>query len=186
MKTHHVTLLALGMTVFASSAHAQLVVLGESSAAQCYQYALTGNEGTRTALETCTKAFDALISKRNQAATHVNRGLLYMRKGEEDKADADYLAALDIKPDLTQAYVNHGASLIRQDKYDEALEALNKALSFKDSSTRAEALYNRAIAFDYKKNYKAAYLDLKEVLDIRPDWELAINLLSTYEVKPAG
>lgn len=186
MKTYRLALLALGMTAFAGGAHAQLVVQGKGGAAQCYDYAMAGNEGSRTAISTCTEALDEVISMKDQAATFVNRGVLYMRKGDQEKASADYQAALAIKPNLTQAYVNNGASLIRQKKFDEALASLNTALEDMDSPTRAAALYNRAIALDWKQDYNGAYRDLKAALAIKPEWDAALNLISRYEVRSAG
>ena len=186
MKTYRLALLVLGIASFAGSAQAQLIVVGKGSAGQCYDYALRENQGTRTAIETCSRSFDEVISQRDRAATYVNRGLLYMRKGDQDLAMADYTAALKINPDLTQAYVNQSASFIRQNKFDEALEALNIALEDKESPTRSAALYNRAIVLDWKEDYKGAYKDLKAALAIKPDWEPALNLISRYEVRPAG
>jgi tetratricopeptide (TPR) repeat protein len=186
MKKNYIALIVLGLTTFAGSAQAQLVVQGKGDAARCYDYAITGNKGSRTAIETCSDAFRTVISRKDRAATHVNRGVLYMRKGDQERAMADYTAALDIKPDLIQAYVNQAASLIRQKKYDAALESLNIALENRDSPTRTAALYNRAIILDWKKDYRGAYKDLKEALTIRPEWEPALKLISRYDVRPAG
>ena len=186
MKTYRFALLALGLTAFAGHAQAQLIVLGKGDAAQCYDYAITGNKGSRTALETCSDALDNVISKKDRAATYVNRGLLYMRKGDQEDAMTDYTSAIEINPNLTQAYVNQGASFIRLKKFDAAIEALNTALEDKESPTRAAALYNRAIALDSKGDYKGAYYDLKAALTIQPDWTPALNLISRYEVRPAG
>jgi len=185
MKTYRLAFLALGMTAFASAANAQLVVQGKGGAAQCYDYAMAGNEGSHYAIKTCSRALNEVISQKDKAATFVNRGVLYMRKGDQEKASADYEAALAIRPNLTQAHVNNGASLIRQKKFDEALAALNTALADTDSPTRAAALYNRAIALDWKQDYNGAYRDLKAALDIRPEWDAALNLISRYEVRPA-
>ena len=184
MKFGRLTLIALGLTAFAAPAYAQMVVMGESNAAQCYQYALAGNTGSRSAMKTCTRAFDDVLSQRNRAATHVNRGVLYMRQGDQVKATLDYEAALEIKPNLTQAYVNHAASLIRQEKFDAAIVSLNIALEDSESPTRAAALYNRAVALDAKEDFKGAYYDLKAALAIRPDWEPALGMISRYDVRP--
>lgn len=186
MKTLRLTLLALGFTAFAGAAHAQLVVQGKGDAAECYDYAMVGNEGSRSAIKTCTDALDDILSEKDRAATYVNRGVLHMRKGDQVQATADYKAALAIKPDLTQAYVNQAASLIRQQKFDEALASLNTALEDEDSPTRAAALYNRAITLDSKEDYRGAYRDLKAALAIKPDWDIALDLISRYEVQPAG
>lgn len=186
MKTYHMALFILGTFAFTGTAHAQLVVQGKGSAAQCYDYALAGNKGSRTALETCDEALREILSRKDEAATFVNRGVLYMRKGDQEKAVADYEAALAIRPNLTQAYVNHAASLIRQQKYEAAIISLNRALEDEDSPTRAAALYNRAIALDSQDNYRGAYRDLKAALAIKPDWDIAKKMIARYEVKPAG
>ena len=159
---------------------------GKSNAAQCYQFALVGNNGSQAALKSCSEALDGNLTRRNKAATLVNRGLLYMRKGDQEKATEDYTSALEINPGLTQAHVNQGASLIHQKKFDEAIQSLNTALEDTDSPTRAEALYNRAVALDFKEDYKGAYRDLKAALELKPDWSLALNFISRYEVRSSG
>ena len=186
MKIYRIALLAIGFVAFSGSAHAQLIVQGKGLAAQCYDYAISKNNGSRAAIETCSQAFDGTMSQKDRAATFVNRGVLFMRKGDQEKAMADYAAALEIKPNLTQAHVNRAASLIRQKKFDAAIDALNTALEDQESPTRSAALYNRAIALDWKQDYKGAYYDLKAALAIRPDWEPALRLISRYEVRPAG
>ena len=109
-----------------------------------------------------------------------------MRSGNQELASQDYQSALALNPNLAEAHVNYAASLIRLKKYDAAIESLEKALVDPKSSIRPEALYNRAIIFDYKENYKGAYHDLKAALAIRPNWEPALDLISQYEVRPAG
>lgn len=186
MKTLRLTCLALAMTAFTGAAHAQMVVMGKGDAALCYDYSFTGNGGSRTAIETCTSALDDVLSQKDRAATFVNRGILYMRKGDQLAASADYDAAIAIKPDLTEAYVNYGASLIRQGKYEAALKALNTALEDTESSTRPEALYNRAVVMDQTDRFNEAYRDAKAALTLRPDWKPALDLIDRYEIKPAG
>jgi len=186
MNIYVAALLTLGLSVVSGQAQAQFVVQGKGKAAQCYDYAIRGNIGTRPAIQTCTEGLDENLSQKDRAATHVNRGVLHMRKGDQLNATADYKTALEIKPDLTQAYVNQAASLIRQNKYQEAIDSLNKALEDKESPTRRAALYNRAIALDAQEDYKGAYYDLKAALAIRPDWKPALDLISRYEVRSKG
>lgn len=186
MKTFRLACLALGFTAFAGAAQAQLVVHGKGDAAICYRYAISGNQGSSSAINTCDEAFSDFMTGKDEAATHVNRGVLYMRRGDQDRAVKDYEAALAIRPDLLEAHVNHAASLIRLQKYDAALSSLDKALVDPESPIRPEALYNRAIILDRKENFKGAYRDLKAALVLRPDWEPALNMISRYEVLPSG
>ena len=180
-RTQH-TLLALALLTLPTTASAQLVVVGNGGAAECYQYALSGNMGTRSALSACDGAFTDMLSKTDRAATHVNRGILLMRGGKLERAEADYDRALAIRPDLTEAYVNRGAAQIRQGNYTDAVESLTRSLEDLDSPTRASALYNRAIAHDNLENDRAAYTDLKAAQAIRPEWELVSNMLRRYTV----
>ena len=186
MKILSLTCLSLGFLAFSSAAHAQLVVHGKGDAVICYEYTARGNMGSRSAVATCSDALTQTLSRKDEAATLVNRGILLMRKGDQKRASEDYQAAIKIKPELTEAYVNYGASLIRQGKFEEALGALNVALNDTESTTRPEALYNRAIVLDRQEDYKAAYFDLKEALAIRPGWSPAVALIDRYQVRKAG
>lgn len=177
---------ALAVTAMASTAQAQLLVIGQGDAAVCYQDTIRGNQGSFSAIQTCSAALTQSNSHKDQAATYVNRGVLYMRKGDQVRATQDYRRALKMMPELTEAHINLAASLIRQEKFEEAILSLNAALEDKDGTRRAEALYNRAIAFDWTDDYRGAYFDLKEALALRPDWEPAVKLISRYDVQPAG
>jgi len=168
----------------ASSASAQLVVLGEGDAAQCYNYTKLGNRGSRTAIKICDSALDQTLSVKDRAATHVNRGILQMRKGQQKQAIKDYQSALKIRPNLTEAHVNLGAAFIYLDQLDDALKAINTALEDKDSATRPAALVNRAILYDRQEKYNLAYRDLKAADILKPDWDMIDTLLARYEVMP--
>jgi len=111
-----------------------------------------------------------------------------MRKGDHAAARADFETAIKLNPDLPKFYVNYGAVLIHMHDYDGAVEALDTAIQGLEEKDVHEALYNRAIAYDRKKQYKAAYLDLKRALELRPDWPDAQKAISRYKVdaKPAG
>lgn len=179
--------LTLSATALASTAaQAQLVVIGQGQAAICYQKASLGDQGSTSSIQTCTNALKQPNSTKDIAATYVNRGILHMRKGDQVKAAADYREALERMPQLTEAHINLAASLIRQEKFEEAIVSLNTALEDEAQQRRPEALYNRAIARDWLGDYRGAYFDLKAALKIKPDWKPALDLISGYDVKPAG
>jgi len=127
MKLLGIACLTFGMAAFAGSAQAQLIVYGNGDAAQCYRYASHGNTGSISAIRSCTAAFETYLAPKDVAATHVNRGVLFMRKGDQIRAAEDYEAAIKINPDLAEAYINYAASLIRQEKYDAALTSASAA-----------------------------------------------------------
>jgi len=184
MTLFRATCFSLLFAASASTASAQLVVLGEGAAAQCYRYAIQGNQGSHTAIKTCTEAFGQGIAVKDRAATHVNRGILLMRKEKHTKAIKDYKAALKLRPKLTEAHVNLGAALIHLDELDDALIALNTALEDETSDTRPAALVNRAILYDRQEKYNLAYRDLKAADLLKPDWDMIDNLLARYTLIP--
>ena len=69
---------------------------------------------------------------------------------------------------------------------DDAIEALSKAIALPQTGAVGklpEALFNRSIAYDRNQNYKAAYLDLRRALELRPDWPPALAAIKRYNVK---
>ena len=180
-------LLTLSLTALAAPAAAQLVVIGEGRAQSCYQSALVGDRGTPSAIRTCTEALDDPLTASDKAATYVNRGVLQARRGAYAEANADYERALERNPDLPQIYINQGATLFYLNRDEDALAVLTKALSF-ETDKRPEALYNRALVYNRMGNAKGAYFDLKEALELKPDWQLARDAIQTYTVtrRPAN
>ena len=74
-----VSLLVLASAAASSPAGAQMLVLGETPAASCYQHALSGR-ADRQALSDCDMALETYGElRRNIVATHVNRGIVLMR-----------------------------------------------------------------------------------------------------------
>lgn len=181
-------LLAATLALYPALLHAQTVVIGQGAAQSCYQSALTGNMGSQAAIRTCNDAFDQGMNGRNTTATYVNRGILHMRRGDLDKAIADYEAALDRNPSLIEANINYGVVNFLQGDNALALEAYNTAIALskdkklKGSNKMAEALYNRALVHERMDNAKAAYYDLQAALELKPDWKQARSALERFTV----
>lgn len=178
MKT---ALLATVIALCPALAHAQMVVLGQGAPQACYMSALTGNAGSMTAIRTCTEALDTMMVRSDEAATYVNRGVLLMRRGENDKAVSDYKRALKLQPALPEAYINYGVALFYQGEDTLALDAYNTAISL-ETDKMADVLFNRALVHERMDNPKDAYYDLKAALELRPDWEQARTSLERFTV----
>lgn len=141
--------------------------------------------GSASAIKTCEDALkDEALPLKDLASTHVNTGILYMRGGQYDKAQTHYSQALKLRPRLSEAYINQGANFIYQRDYNVAITALSKSIDL-GTDKMPEALYNRSMAYNGLQNYKAAYLDLKRALELKPDWPLAAKALEIYSVTPA-
>jgi tetratricopeptide (TPR) repeat protein len=54
------------------------------------------------------------------AETYYNRGLAHSKKGELDKAIADYTKAIELKPDYADAYYNRGGAWLRLGEREKA------------------------------------------------------------------
>ena len=176
------TALTLCMSMAAS---AQIVVGGTGAAHSCYQAAKFGNQGSLKTIRECKEALSEFhLSQKDTAATHVNIGVLYMRRGENENAPYHYKKAIDLRPKMAEIYINYGASVIHMGNYNEAVTAINKAIDL-ETVKMPEALYNRAIAYNRLENYKGAYKDLKQALVLKPEWPAAIQALENYTVTRA-
>lgn len=165
----------------ADTASAQIVVQNGGAAQDCYMSTKAGNLGRIGAIRKCETALSESLTNKDLAATHVNLGVLLMRKGDYAKAQTQYARAIEMRPKLSEAYINHAASLVYTGNYTAAVTAINTAIEL-GTEKMPEALYNRAIAYDRLQNYKGAYKDLKQALVLRPDWAPAVSLLSGYQV----
>lgn len=175
------SLIAL-LLLTAPAASAQMVVVGSGAAQSCYQSALEGNPGTSSAIKTCTRALDLDgLQKKDVAATRVNRGVLLMRKGEYERAEADYQVALSLYPDLPEAYINYGVALYHQERLSEAKEAFDTALEI-GSDKDALAHFNRALIFERQDNAPAAYRDYRTASELMPEWEQPKDAMARFTV----
>ncbi len=58
----------------------------------------------------------------------VNRGVMRVRRGRHEAASEDFLAAIALKPQEFQAYVDLAQAFQNRNRLDDALEALNQAI----------------------------------------------------------
>ena len=172
-------IISLGFTV---SASAQVIIQGSGMARECYLKVKMDDPGKASTIRLCEEALSQLtLSQKDQASTHVNVGILYMRKGEYEQAQKNYARAIKMRPKLSEAYINYGASLIYTGDYQKALTALNTAIDL-DTEKKAEAFFNRAMVYDRMQDYKSAYKDLKQALVLKPEWPTALKALDNYTV----
>jgi len=68
------------------------------------------------------------------AEAYYNRGVSYGKKGEYDRAIADFTKALEINPRLAQAYYNRGVAYERKGEYDQAIADYTNALELSPSN----------------------------------------------------
>ena len=154
-----------------ASAQSAVTVIGSGFARMCYEH--SEDEGTSAQnISDCNKALEEeALTARDRAATLVNRGILYMRGRNLSQAMADYDAALKVKPDLAEAYVNKGIALVHMGGRDaDAVSVISQGLQL--NPIRPEvAYYTRGVAHEMLGNARAAYNDYRQAAALKPDWE---------------
>lgn len=174
---------SLGLALcFSGTVFAQSLVIGDGGAQECYYSVKHGDMGRASTIKKCKIALkDPHLSKKDEAATHVNLGILLMRSKKYAEARAQYKKAIDMWPKLSEAYINYAANLIYMGDFDAAIEASNQGIAL-GTKKMPEALFNRAMAYDNLRRYNEAYADLKKALVLRPNWKPVLRAIDNYEI----
>ena len=166
------------------TASAQSLVIGDGGAQECYYSVKHGDPGRASSIKNCKEALrDPNLSVRDEAATHVNLGILLMRTKDFAAARDQYEKALSMRSDLPEAHINYAANLIYLGDYSQAIKSATTSIEL-GTKKMPEALFNRAMAYDNLKRYNEAYADLKKALKLRPNWPPALSAIANYEVAP--
>jgi len=159
--------LSLAMAAPASGAS---IVLGTGLATVCSRAAIAGKSDLKS-IETCTTALETqAMGPRDRAGTYVNRGILKLRRKAYEEARTDFAVALRLEPELGEAYVNWGASLIAENRYAEGLSEIDRGLALGVDEPE-KAWYNRAIAYEGMNDMKSAYFAYRKAAELAPDWQ---------------
>ncbi|MFN7397764.1 MAG: tetratricopeptide repeat protein [Sandaracinobacter sp.] len=175
------TLASLG---WAGTAKAAATILGGSSAGRDCYLAAELKRDTRSSLAVCTRALDVDgLSRRDRAATLVNRGIIHMQARDLESAVQDYRAAIAIEPDLAEAHVNLGIALLHRGGQDQAaIETLTRALEMKPARPEV-ALYTRAVAHEMVGNVREAFEDYSAAAAAAPEWKEPVEQLKRFSVE---
>jgi tetratricopeptide (TPR) repeat protein len=156
-------------------------VIGTGIGQECFAAAREGRSDL-SALDVCNLAVaDQGATKRDQAASMVNRGVVKLHRRDPAAALEDFNAAITQQPQLGEAYINRGAALIRLGEYAKAIASIDQGLAL-DPAEAHEAYFNRAIANEKLDNVTAAFRDYRKALELRPDWSLALEELQRFTV----
>jgi tetratricopeptide (TPR) repeat protein len=169
---------------WSTAASAAVTILGGSTAGRdCYVAAELKRE-TRASLDVCTRALDVdAISRRDRAATLVNRGIIHMQARDIESAVTDYRAAIAIEPDLAEAHVNLGIALLHRGGQDQAaIDTLTRALEMKPARPEV-AFYSRAVAHEMVGNVREAFEDYSAAAAAAPDWKEPAEQLKRFSVE---
>ena len=167
----------------APAAFASVTVLGGGFAEACSRYAIVGYSDLRFEAE-CNRALeDEMLDRKDRAGTFVNRGVMKLRRREWESAKRDFDAALKMKPDLGEAFVNRGAALIGLRRFAEGLPDLNRGIEIGIEPTEMPtAYYTRAMAYEGVGDSKSAYFDYLKAQALSPEWQAPKDELARVTV----
>lgn len=168
----------LGLT--ATSATASIVTIGTPLAQDCFTWA-ERKDPRPDAFETCSRALKEPLDVENRAATLVNRGVIRMIHDDVIGAEADFDAAIALRPSLSDAWLNKGFLRLRTGNGSAALPMLERAMELR-ARRPALAYYARGIAHEQAGNLRAAYADLQRARDLEPGWSMPEQALARYSV----
>jgi tetratricopeptide (TPR) repeat protein len=134
----------------------------------------------------------AIDLKETLAVAYVNRANARSRTGDPKGAIQDYNRVLQLNPDrglLAAVYTNLGNVQVSLNQFQSAIQNYGKALRIQ--SNYADALYNRALAYQTSKNQSRALADMRHAAtlygnqgnvemqqratDIARDWEQTVQ-----------
>jgi tetratricopeptide (TPR) repeat protein len=175
-------LLAVLLAAAASPVSASVVVVGGSAARTCYEAADSPLLPTAADLRGCDQALrDEALVRDDVVATHVNRGILRLRRNQIDAAIRDFDDAIALDPSQPEAYLNKGAALMRVENAGDALPLFTASLE--RNTLRPElAHFGRAIANETLGNLRAAYDDYRRASELSPNWQEPRTELARFRV----
>lgn len=162
--------LAWAPAVLAQSDTRAITVIGsDPHSRRCVTNVMSGDT-TDATLQACTRALSyPHLTNAAEAQVLVNRGVVYLRRGESEAALADFDRVVSRDPENAEAQLNRGAALIQLRQHGPAIAAITTALSLGVMEPH-KAYFNRGAAREALGDLRGAYEDYSTALEIRPDW----------------
>jgi len=112
----------------------------------------------------------------NDPKVYYNRGIIWKKIGDYDKALADYTKAIEIDPNYTNAYNSRGHVWYAKGDYEKAIADYTQAI---DINPKDPILYfNRGNAWRNKADYNRAIADYTKTIEVDPNYAEAYNKLA--------
>jgi tetratricopeptide (TPR) repeat protein len=169
-----------------TSASASILTIGNSLARMCYEAA---DSEVRPGIEVVRRCDTALreeaLQRFDRMATHVNRGILHLRRGDPTLAISDFDRAIELDPTQPEPYFNKGAAMVRLQNPQAALELFTMALE-RNPDRPELAHFGRGIAYENLGNVRAAYRDYRRASQLDPEWEEPRAELARFRVVRQG
>lgn len=172
----------MAATLAWTSVEAQTIVTSNTGFAHdCFAFAKAGKDPT-DGVDVCDQAIQReALSRKDLAATYDNRGVMLDQMSRTERAASDFHTAIGLDQDLGDPYINLGSMLIKQNRYPEALDQINKGIELGVSFPHI-GYYDRAVVQELMGHYKEAYYDYKKVLELEPNFTQARERLKDFVV----
>ena len=110
--------------------------------------------------------FSRAIEKKPSAADYRGRGNAWSCKGDNDKAIADYTAAIRLNPKEADAFYDRGIARENKGDWEKAIADYTKAIQLDPKFGDAHG--NRGDAYGHKGDYEKAVADYSEFIRLDP------------------
>jgi tetratricopeptide (TPR) repeat protein len=148
------------------------VITGNGYARDCYRAASIAARIHYTSskeVDNCNMALNyGAMSLRDRAATLTNRGIIFMSLEDYEKAIQDYSAALNLKPEFGEIYVNIGNVYFLGKVFDKAIEQYTQAIDMETTKIHI-AHINRGMAYESLGDFDSAETDYRMAMELFPE-----------------
>jgi tetratricopeptide (TPR) repeat protein len=118
----------------------------------------------------CGGSAESQIQNQHDKNRFLASGSSWQRKGEHDKAIADYSEAIRLDPKNSEGYSGRGYGLQRKGEHDKAIADFTSAILLDPKD--AEAYYDRALSWLMKNEYEKFTADFDEAVRLDPERKL--------------
>jgi tetratricopeptide (TPR) repeat protein len=153
---------ALLATVAAGMSSQPAAALDRRDARDCEQTA-----DRERAIAGCTRMLESGIDGRRRADGYVLRGNAYRLNGDQDRAIADYDAAISLDPTRAIVFADRGIANLAKGNHDRAIADFDEAVRLKPELKPA-ALFGRGTAYEAKGDHDRAIAEYSEGIRLQP------------------
>lgn len=141
--------------------------IGISDAQRCFEE--SRRPLSATGIEYCNNALrQGDLTRRDEAATLSNRGIIQAATGRFREAMADHERAISMMPDMGLAYVNRGNTYFRMREFENALADFDRAIEL-DARPADVPHFNKGLTYLKLERRDDALASFRQALAINPE-----------------